>query len=264
MKCDEAEFSSISLIEHRHAEARITDIYYKSLHLNRDNKILTLTSCLFSFYAVFLLFSERAGATMSFGYSVGDFLAVGQLAWKVYKSCRDAPESFNNISLEVLSLHALLKEVEETLSSCPLTQSKQASLATITAGCQNVLLDLQALVLKYESLGTQSKRTWDRVRWGSKDIAELRARLTSNTMLLTAFLRHVNSFFSTSSSTDLGRVLINTTAPHNLQSSGNSTGLSKNFRTANTKAPSRLWLRSSLCPSMTSRRGVLLGRSSRR
>jgi len=51
-----------------------------------------------------------------------------QLAWTVYKSCRDAPESFNNISVEVLSLHALLKEVEETISDHPLlNQNKQAS-----------------------------------------------------------------------------------------------------------------------------------------
>jgi len=77
---------------------------------------------------------------MSFGYSVGDFITVGQLAWTVYKSRRDAPESFNNISIEVLSLHALLKEVEETISDHPLPESK-ASLATITSGCQDVLQD---------------------------------------------------------------------------------------------------------------------------
>ncbi|KAG4440044.1 hypothetical protein IFR05_004494 [Cadophora sp. M221] len=125
---------------------------------------------------------------MSFGFGVGDFIAVGKLAWSVYKSCKDAPESFSNISTEVLSLHAVLKEVEEALADEPLTESKQRSLATVGNGCHGVLSDLQALVVKYESLGSQSRRTWDRMRWGSNDIAELRARLTSNTMLLTAFL----------------------------------------------------------------------------
>jgi hypothetical protein len=90
---------------------------------------------------------------MSFGYSVGDFIALGQLAWQVYKSCKDAPGSFRNISSEVLSLHAVLKEVEETLLSYTLPKSKQASLVTITSGCQDVLGDLQSLVNKYESLG---------------------------------------------------------------------------------------------------------------
>jgi len=132
---------------------------------------------------------------MSFGYSLGDIIALGQLAWNVYKSCRDAPESFNNIATEVLSLQAVLKEVEETLSNYPLSQSKKANLATILNGCRSVLEDLQALVDKYESLGTQSKRTFDRMGWGTNDIAELRARLVSNVAMLNTFMRYVSAHF---------------------------------------------------------------------
>lgn len=88
---------------------------------------------------------------MSFGFVVGDFLAMGKLAWSVYKSCKDAPESFSNISAEVLSLHAILKEVEETLADSPLTESKQRSLATIENGCQMVLSDLQAIILNMKA-----------------------------------------------------------------------------------------------------------------
>src|SRR5579862_6858515 len=126
---------------------------------------------------------------MSFGYSVGDIIVLGQLAWKAYKSCKDAPESFQNISREVLSLHALIKEMEEILAAQTLSSSRQARLKTIGDGCCSVLEELQSLVDKYESLGTQSKRTWDRMKWGCNDIAELRSRLTSNTILLTAFMR---------------------------------------------------------------------------
>lgn len=127
---------------------------------------------------------------MSFGYGVGDCIAVGQLSWNVYKSCRDAPESFGNISMEVLSLHAVLKTVEESLASRVMSESRLADLATISAGCQSVLQDLQALVDKYESLGSKSKRTFDRMGWGSNDLAELRARLTSNLVMLNTFMRH--------------------------------------------------------------------------
>ena len=52
-----------------------------------------------------------------------------------------------------------------------------------------MLSDLQALVDKYESLGTQSKRTWDRMKWGAEDIVEIRSRLISNTTMLTAYIR---------------------------------------------------------------------------
>jgi hypothetical protein len=127
---------------------------------------------------------------MSFGYSIGDVVSLGQLAWKVYKSCKDAPESFKNVSQEALSLHALLMEVEENLSAQTLSSTRQARLKTIEDGCRNVLEELQSLVNKYESLGTQSKRTWDRMKWHHNDIAELRSRLSSNALLLTAFIRY--------------------------------------------------------------------------
>ncbi|KUJ11878.1 ankyrin [Mollisia scopiformis] len=120
--------------------------------------------------------------------AVGPVVSAAKHAWTVWKSCKAAPGSFNNISAEVLSLHALLKEVEETLENQKLSISTQARLEIITGGCQSLLEDLQALVKKYESLGSQSKRTWDRLNWDAGEISELRARLTSNTVLLTAFM----------------------------------------------------------------------------
>jgi hypothetical protein len=126
---------------------------------------------------------------MSFGYSVGDFVAIGALAWKVYKSCKGAPESFGNISSEVWSLQAVLKEAEETVFAQPLSPQKQDGLKAVGDGCYRVLEDLQKLVEKYESLGTQGKRTWDRMKWGTEDIAELRSRLTSNSVLLMTWIR---------------------------------------------------------------------------
>ena len=102
---------------------------------------------------------------------------------------KGSAESFSNISGEVLSLHAVLKESEETLLVPPPPPAREARLKVILQGCTNVLKDLQALVNKYESLGSKSKVTWDRMRWCKEDIAEIRARLTSNVALLTAFIR---------------------------------------------------------------------------
>ena len=131
---------------------------------------------------------------MSFGCSIGDIILLTQLTWKVYKSCKGVPESFKNISQEVLSLHALLKETEEILSAQALSETRQARLKIIGDGCYNALDELQNLVDKYESLATQSKRTYDRLRWGHEDIMELRSRLVSNTVLLTAFMRRDCTF----------------------------------------------------------------------
>ena len=101
--------------------------------------------------------------------------------------------SFDNISIEVLSLYAVLKECEETLFDRPLQPTREERLIVTKDGCHKVLVDLQSLVERYESLGTQSKRTWDRMKWGNEDIDEIRARLVSSTTML-------NTFISTSQS----------------------------------------------------------------
>jgi len=124
-----------------------------------------------------------------FGFGVGDFVSLGTLAWNLYNSCKEAPESFGKFSSEVLFLHFVLKEFEEVLAR-PLAPKLEAA----GERCHLVLKDLDKLVRKYQSLGTQQKRIWDRVRYGmeAQDIADLRARLTSNvTVLLTALIRWV-------------------------------------------------------------------------
>lgn len=127
---------------------------------------------------------------VSFGYSVGDIVALGSFAWNIYKSCKDAPESFAGVRQETLSLHAVLKEIEEALGECQLQSSQQERLQTICDGCKSVLEDLSALIQKYQSLGAQSQRTWDRLRWGKEDVDSLRNRLTSNVVLLSSFLQY--------------------------------------------------------------------------
>ena len=66
-------------------------------------------------------------------------------------------------------------------------------LKTVGDGCRNVLGDLQDLVDEYQSLGIQSKRTYDRMKWGAEEVTEVRQRLISNTAILTAFISWVPS-----------------------------------------------------------------------
>ena len=131
---------------------------------------------------------------MSFGYGIGDLVAVGTLAWKVYKSCKDAPGDFKNISQEVSALHLVIKEFEETLSDQAFSNPQQEQLKVVGDGCCSTLQDLQKLIEKYDRLGTKSRRAWDRMGWGVQPIPELRSRLTSNTVLLTAFIRYLHLY----------------------------------------------------------------------
>ena len=53
--------------------------------------------------------------TMSFGYGAGDIVAIGTLVWNVYSAYAGAPEQFRNFSQEILSLHVVVKKVEDQL-----------------------------------------------------------------------------------------------------------------------------------------------------
>jgi hypothetical protein len=123
------------------------------------------------------------------------FIAVGAFAFSVYKSCKEAPESFGDIAIEVLSLHAVLMQAEKTIFAQPRSpeEEEEEERHAVAAGCYRVLKDLDGLIKKHESLarGTQGKRTWSRVKWGSEDVTKLRARLTSNVVVLNAWIRCV-------------------------------------------------------------------------
>lgn len=87
-------------------------------------------------------------------------------------------------------MRGLLAETHERVLAHSLPPASQARLMTILDGCTGVLMDLKALVDRYEALG-KYKWTLDRLTWGKEDVGELRDRLTSNTVLLTGFLRCV-------------------------------------------------------------------------
>ena len=121
--------------------------------------------------------------------NVGDLVGAGNLAWKVYKSYKDVPESFHGISSDALSLYAILKEAEEKISSRPLPQEQREWFKVVRDGCHEVLEDIDKLIKQYEGMGSHGKLTWDRMRWETENIAELRTRLSLKTQLLTAWIR---------------------------------------------------------------------------
>ena len=126
---------------------------------------------------------------MAFGYGAGDVVAIGKLVWAVYKSCKGAPASFGNIAQEVIALEAVIRQFEEAFEGQALSAIEQERLKSVGQGCQDVLRKLQELVQKYESLGSNAKLSFDRFKWAAVPVDELRARLISNTTLLSTFVQ---------------------------------------------------------------------------
>ena len=130
---------------------------------------------------------------MSFGFSVGDFVSLGKLAWNLYKECKAASAQFQEIQNEVISLRTAIQELQDEaenndsiLNRAGIGRKKE--LDVIMRNCAEVLRELQQLLTRYKSLGTKQKRTWDRIKFGSEDVQEIRDKLMFHTSALTLFL----------------------------------------------------------------------------
>ena len=149
---------------------------------------------------------------MSFGYSVGDCIAICHLANQLREQFADAPYQFKAISNEyvlptigkawlivlyhrVTGLSNVLQDIERMLSQQMLTDWQKKALAPILEECHNVLIALGKVVDEnyYLNLSNvhgfrdKSRRVWKRLTWDPDDIGELRSRVALNIGLLNAF-----------------------------------------------------------------------------
>ncbi len=123
----------------------------------------------------------------SFGFSPSDIGNVVALAWSVYNAYTRSLGDFGVLSGEVLSLHAILLQAEEAFRKIPLSAQENERLKVLTDGSDALLKKLNAFLKEYESLATSSRRTWDRLRWRSADVDELRTRITVQVTYLNTF-----------------------------------------------------------------------------
>ena len=130
---------------------------------------------------------------MSFGFAVGDFIALGNLAWNVYKECKSASAEFQEARNEVISLHTAIRELQDEAENKDSILNRaglgrKQELDNLMRNCSDVLNELEQLLTRYRSLGTKHKRTWDRVKFGSEGLQEIRSKLMFHTSALTLFL----------------------------------------------------------------------------
>ncbi|KAK6822051.1 hypothetical protein RU639_006694 [Aspergillus parasiticus] len=131
---------------------------------------------------------------MSFGFSIGDFLAVIGLANKIRKEFVDAPSQFKAINDEVRNLSFILQDVEVDLSGKELSDTQKSELQAITDSCRCVCDEIYEKINIYRVLESDHStglrrvvRVWKRLKWEPDDIQDLRARISSNIGLLNAF-----------------------------------------------------------------------------
>lgn len=142
---------------------------------------------------------------MSFGFSIGDFITVADIAWKTYTALKDASEDFDGFSSEVHSLYtALICLRDEAISPSSILQyaapQKIAGLKDVIKNCENSLLNLQGKAKKVCLLQPRQRRqVWESLKLAFKDKQGPRDRIAIHTA-------SVNMFLSSLTHNSLGRL----------------------------------------------------------
>ena|ERR1700722_3700479 len=140
---------------------------------------------------------------MSFGFSVGDCIAVSSLAHQLYKDiylvARGAPEELQLLKSEIgtlsLSIQLLIEELNDensTLGQAGETKTRMAKLVMERA--KATLKDLKAFAKKYDfnqvTRKGRGRRIWDKVKFSTdlRSVALLRAKITQHEVAINLIL----------------------------------------------------------------------------
>ncbi|KAF2801960.1 uncharacterized protein BDZ99DRAFT_527918 [Mytilinidion resinicola] len=130
---------------------------------------------------------------MSFGISITDITTLVHFAWTTYRRAKSASSSFAEVACEALSLHTVLQKGLDDVSDPDSALSKRGptrrvEFDQITSNCNTALAELDALVKKYKGLGTNSQRTWERVKFGQEELDTIRSKLSLHVQMVNLFL----------------------------------------------------------------------------
>jgi hypothetical protein len=118
---------------------------------------------------------------MSLGIGIGDILAISKLAVDVYRACKSSAKEFQNISADVSNLRVILEDLQEDLrkDGVRLSPRREERLCVVLSNAYNALHDLQQELMKYDSLTTIRQKKYDAVRFGFKEVSDIRLRIVS-------------------------------------------------------------------------------------
>ena len=132
---------------------------------------------------------------MSFGLTVGNFIAISALAIKVHVAYEDAGDCYKHISAELTTLRILIVKAQQHFkctASTTITSVDRDNYhgQKILGDCQGVLEDLDSFIGKCKRLAHVHQRpVFTRFKLDNEDIESLQGRLISNVVLLKGFVR---------------------------------------------------------------------------
>ena len=128
---------------------------------------------------------------MSFGFSISDIALLAQLTTRTYDGWKKACGDYASITCDLVVLQTLLRRMETEAKAPNSLFTRNADdvrgWKSLSKGCRNVVMELEAILDKYRSLSTNRRRNWDRIRLGNKNLDSLGQELVKRTASLAAF-----------------------------------------------------------------------------
>ncbi|KAF8543319.1 hypothetical protein BDD12DRAFT_820835 [Trichophaea hybrida] len=141
--------------------------------------------------------------TVPFGFSIGDFIAVGDLAWRLYRQCylvaRNAPQEFQILTKELGTLHTTVKILHEEVANpdSVLVKSGEDRIRMVNEMIDRVRDTLNAMekfAAKYGKMMDNDrakwKHRWDKFKWSleASELDGLRNKLIYHNGVLSLLL----------------------------------------------------------------------------
>ena len=106
---------------------------------------------------------------MSFGFSLADFKEAIVLSKRLYDGIKDAPDEINGIAKDIATLHGVLTQIEEDLSSEQSAlkahgEARMKLLQSMGTNAKRTLDELQSFVDKFQT-AAEPGQVWRKVQW---------------------------------------------------------------------------------------------------
>lgn len=124
---------------------------------------------------------------MSFGFSVGDFLAVIGLVTQLRKDFSDAPSQLRDLSAELKTFSIVLQDTEVDLTANELDSRQLEALESTLNSAREFLKDFQQFIDSNKEIpkptGSRAKvnlkRIWKRLNFDQREVSKFRHQITS-------------------------------------------------------------------------------------
>ena len=130
----------------------------------------------------------------SFGFSIGDLIAIGTLLYQTYAKCKDASGEFQSLVGVLQTAQLLVESVRNAIEDVygDLPHIHQRSLANVMAGLKVTLLGLSKQLDKYPNLRPGQGPQMSKLKFGMFENAqEARSKLNLDISMLNVWLSTV-------------------------------------------------------------------------